>query len=156
MEQSVTGNLAGWDELDEHPDFNSNNWGADSSNFNSVGNVHAVRVFSYECELLFTQGTHLRLSVKSFAVISQYFTPAIASLCHFNLACSTIPSLLISTKRPPNIRCSTVWQHVVGTPLRVRCTLSPNAISSPPTELSAPDSMSCAGLRPCDQEMSCT
>jgi parallel beta-helix repeat protein len=44
---TVTGNVGGWDELDEHPDFNSNNWGTDPSNFNTIGNAHAGLVFSY-------------------------------------------------------------------------------------------------------------
>jgi len=42
----VTGN-PNWDELDEHPDFNSNNWGTDPSNFNTIGTAHAGLVFSY-------------------------------------------------------------------------------------------------------------
>jgi hypothetical protein len=44
---TVTGNVGGWDELDEHPDFNSNNWGTDPSNVNSIGTAHAGLVFSY-------------------------------------------------------------------------------------------------------------
>jgi Right handed beta helix region len=44
---TVTGNAGGWDELDEHPDFNSNDWGSDPSQYNTVGTVHAGLVFTY-------------------------------------------------------------------------------------------------------------
>jgi hypothetical protein len=44
---TVTGNNGGWDELDEHPDFNSNDWGNDPSQYNTIGVAHAGLVFTY-------------------------------------------------------------------------------------------------------------
>ncbi len=44
---TVKGNDGGWDELDEHPDFNSNDWGSTPEQYNSIGTAHAGLVFSY-------------------------------------------------------------------------------------------------------------
>ncbi|HYE24948.1 MAG TPA: CARDB domain-containing protein [Clostridia bacterium] len=44
---TAKGHTAGWDVLDEHPDFKFNNWGTDSSNFNTVDSAHAGLVFTY-------------------------------------------------------------------------------------------------------------
>lgn len=44
---TANGNSGGWDQLDEHADFKSNNWGTDSTNFNTFGVGHAGLMFAY-------------------------------------------------------------------------------------------------------------
>lgn len=44
---TAKGNTLGWDELDEHADFNFNNWGTDPSQYNIIDTVHAGQIFNY-------------------------------------------------------------------------------------------------------------